>query len=327
MIPVRSSIHPRNYPLINVVLIFINIFVFWIEISQGPLFDRFVVTYSLIPARYSNPDLASYFSVREQFASLLSFMFLHGNFWHLLGNMWFLYIFGGNVEDRLGHLRYIAFYIACGLASGLVHVMTNLHSTIPTIGASGAIAGVMGAYFVLYPRTRIITLILIIFIPYFIEIPAVIFLGIWAIMQLLSATLTDSQITGGIAWWAHVGGFVTGAVLVKMLDLIPKGNVSRRMSEATVKERSPLMHLAKQREVHDEGLQGVIAISPREAARGTRKLVSVPGRFGGGRFFHVTIPPGTENGTMLRLRDNVGTEKKGVALRIVIQPERYHSGQ
>ncbi|MDL1968771.1 MAG: rhomboid family intramembrane serine protease [Deltaproteobacteria bacterium] len=128
--------------------------------------------YGLVPARYTIPQIASYSTTGQQLVSLITFMFLHSGFWHLLGNMWSLYIFGDNIEERLGHLRYLAFYMICGLASGLCHLVFNYNSTMPTIGASGAIAGVIGAYFILFPKAKILTLIPIFFIPYFIEIPA-----------------------------------------------------------------------------------------------------------------------------------------------------------
>lgn len=134
---------------------------------------------------------------------------------HVISNMWMLWIFGDNVEDRMGHLRFLVFYLLCGVAAGIVHFATNLNSTLPTVGASGAVAGVMGAYFLLYPRARIITMIPVFFYPLFIEIPAVFFLGLWFYSQLFSglASLSGPMQVGGIAWWAHVGGFLTGAAL------------------------------------------------------------------------------------------------------------------
>ena len=130
-----------------------------------------------MPARYTVPEISGYFSIGQQVFSFVSFMFIHGGFWHLLGNMWSLYILGDNVEDRLGPLRYLAFYLLCGITSGLTHIIINHHSQLPTIGASGAIAGVMGAYFILYPKSKILTLIPIFIIPYFVEIPAFFFNG------------------------------------------------------------------------------------------------------------------------------------------------------
>ncbi len=320
MIPIRSSLQPHNYPVITALLIAVNVFVYLIEVSQGPLFERFITTYSLIPARYTVPEIAAQFDAGQQLLSLVSFMFLHGGFWHLLGNMWFLYIFGGNVEDHLGHLRYLVFYLACGWASGFVHLLTNFTSTVPTIGASGAIAGVMGAYFLLFPRTKIVTMILLIFIPYFFEVPAVLFLGFWALFQFLGAAAAHGQI-GGIAWWAHVGGFIAGAAFIKLIDLIPTGRVTDRMRAATVKERSPLLHVAR-RPTLEEGVHRLVAISPREAARGTTKLVSVPA-FLGERLYRVAIPPGTEHGTVMRMKGTGGARNRDVFLHVAVRPEPW----
>jgi membrane associated rhomboid family serine protease len=320
MIPIRSSLQPRNYPVINAALIIVNALVFFVEVSRGPLFEQFIIAYSLIPARYTIPEIAAQFNTTQQMLALVSFMFLHGGFWHLLGNMWFLYIFGGNVEDHLGHARYLIFYLACGLTSGFVHVLTNFTSTVPTIGASGAVAGVMGAYFLLYPRTKIVTMILLIFIPYFFEVPAVIFLGFWALMQFLGAAAAHGQISG-IAWWAHVGGFVAGAAFIKLIDLIPAGRMTDRMRAATVKERSPLLHVAR-RPTLEEGAHRTVTISPREAARGTTKLVSAPALLGE-RLYRVAIPPGTENGTLMRMKGAEGARGGDVFLHIIIRPEPW----
>ena len=149
MIPIRDTQPSKNYPVVNHAIIGLNILVFLVQMAQGSDLNRFIYIYGLVPARYSIPHVSDYFSFGQQAFAFLSFMFLHGGFWHLLGNMWSLYIFGDNVEDRLGSLRYLAFYLLCGLASGLAQLLINLQSNIPTIGASGAIAGVMGAYLIL----------------------------------------------------------------------------------------------------------------------------------------------------------------------------------
>jgi membrane associated rhomboid family serine protease len=205
MIPIRDTIPARNYPIVNTTIIGINILVYLIQMGQGPAPDRFIYIYGLVPARYSVSQIASYFSAYQQVFSFLSFMFLHGGFWHLLSNMWSLYIFGDNVEDCLGPLRYLLFYLLCGIASGLSHLLLNLNSNIPIIGASGAIAGTMGAYFILHPKSKILTLIPIFFIPYFVEIPAFFFIGIWFVLQLINAAAIHAAITP-VAWWAHIGG-------------------------------------------------------------------------------------------------------------------------
>ena len=309
MIPIRDTIPSQHYPAVNMVIIVANIFFFMVEMSQGGTLDRFIYTYGLIPARYSILQIAVHFTFFQQVSSLITFMFLHGSFWHLAGNMWFLYIFGDNVEDRLGHLRYLFFYLLCGFSSGLAHIFFNLDSTMPTIGASGAIAGVMGAYFILYPRARIVTLIPIIFIPYFIELPAAIFLGVWLFMQFISATLTSVN-AGGIAWWAHIGGFVFGALFLKIFLLIPGQGIPRTLTDATVRRSTPRLHMARPvQETGESDLFDVISITPEEAARGVRKLISIP--FGyQKKTIAVRIPPGIGDGTKLRL-EGMGMKKDG----------------
>ncbi len=201
MIPLRDVIPSRTTPVVTVTLITLNALVFLFEIML-PDAERqvFVREYGVVPAAFT-------------WASVLSSMFLHGGWLHVIGNMWYLWIFGDNVEDRLGHGRYLVFYLLCGAAAGLAHAVINPDSYVPTIGASGAIAGVMGAYFVLYPRSRVLTLIpLFVFIE-IIEIPAIYFLGFWFLMQLFSGVGSVARTTGtegGIAFWAHVAGFVAG---------------------------------------------------------------------------------------------------------------------
>jgi membrane associated rhomboid family serine protease len=163
-------------------------------------------------------------------------MFLHGGFFHLLGNMWFLYIFGDNVEDRLGHFRYLVFYLLCGLTSGISHLFLNWTSQIPTIGASGAIAGVMGAYFLLYPGAKVLTLVPIFFFLHFIEIPAFLFLGFWIFFQFFNAAFSPQL--GGIAWWAHIGGFFFGIIFLKLFQLFPEVSAERKFRNLT-KKRTP----------------------------------------------------------------------------------------
>jgi membrane associated rhomboid family serine protease len=300
MIPIRDTIRSRNYPDVNLLLITANAFFYQVEIGQGPLQDQFVYLYGLVPARYSVPEIASHFTPGQQVISFFSFMFLHGGFLHLLGNMWSLYIFGDNVEDRLGPVRYLIFYLLCGWASGLSHLMTNLSSEIPTIGASGAIAGVMGAYLVLFPSSRILTLIPIFFIPYFIEIPAFLFLGLWFILQFVSAAGSGGQATG-VAWWAHIGGFLFGIILVKLFMKAPAIGLSRKMQAATSKTKTPHLQVIRTNSSPDDpNIYGRISLTGREAASGTRKLVNIPWGLQS-RIFRVTVPPGVREGTILRL--------------------------
>jgi membrane associated rhomboid family serine protease len=199
------------------VLILVNsvVFVFELTMSEAAL-ERFFYLFGLVPARYTRPDWALWVGLPvDDYWPFLSSMFLHGGWMHIIGNMWTLWIFGDNVEDRMGPLRFLCFYLLCGLAAGLVHWFTNLHSTIPTVGASGAIAGVLGAYFLLFPTARVIVLVPILFLPFFFELPAVLYLGFWALSQVLSGTLAlaGPGDVGGVAWWAHVGGFIAGIVL------------------------------------------------------------------------------------------------------------------
>jgi hypothetical protein len=227
-------------------------------------------------------------------------MFLHGGFWHLFGNMWSLYIFGDNVEDRLGPVRYLLFYLLCGFASGLTHLLFNYYSKLPTVGASGAIAGVMGAYFLLYPHSKILTFIPIFFIPYFIEIPAVFFLGIWFVLQFLSAAGTPAE-GGGIAWWAHIGGFVFGMICLKIFLRTPEIGISRQIREKTSKKKSHRLRVIKPTKVVDDPhIYGTIVITPLEAQLGTRKILSIPSG-SKKRLLKVTVPPKSRDGTVLRL--------------------------
>jgi membrane associated rhomboid family serine protease len=325
MIPLRDTIQSRSYPVINTTIIVLNCVVYLLQQAQGPRLEPFIMTYGLVPARYSMPAVGAFFTLSQQLFSFVSFMFLHGGFWHLLGNMWSLYIFGDNVEDRLGSVRYLFFYLLSGIASGLSHLLLNWHSPVPTIGASGAIAGVMGAYFLLYPRSRVLTLIPILFLPYLIEVPAYFFLGLWFVMQFLSATLAPAA-AGGIAWWAHVGGFLFGMVLLKLFLRIPESGLSRRLREETSRTRSHRLQMVTPPDPAEGAhLYASLFITPREAAEGARKLVSIAsGRRR--RLFRVTIPSRASDGMVLRL-SGAGAELDGgrrgdVYLRIRVQADQ-----
>jgi membrane associated rhomboid family serine protease len=190
-----------------------------LTLPQGAL-EQFFYLFGIVPARFVHPEWASLVGFPlDDYWPFLTSMFLHGGWLHVIGNMWTLWIFGDNVEDRMGPVRFLFFYLSCGLAAGLVQTLTSPDSTIPTVGASGAIAGVMGAYFFLFPRARIIVLVPVFFFPLFFELPAVIYLGFWALSQVFSGSLAlaDPQSVGGVAWWAHVGGFTTGLVLQFLL--------------------------------------------------------------------------------------------------------------
>jgi hypothetical protein len=322
MIPLRDTVPTKNYPVVNNIIIGINVVIFLYQLTQVVGLEKFIYIYGLVPARYSIPQISAYFSISQQVFSFLSFMFLHGGFWHLLGNMWSLYIFGDNVEDRLGHLRYLVFYLICGFASGLSHMLLNLNSNVPTIGASGAIAGVMGAYFILHPRARILTLIPIFFIPYFLEIPASFFLGIWFILQFLNAAGSHGQVSG-VAWWAHIGGFVFGIIFLKLLLMLPSASSPEKLRRATERKKTPRLQV-----IRPVGsgpaphLYGTIAITPHEAATGTRKLVNIPWGFHK-RLYKVVVPAGIQEGRKLRLKGlgkPVATDRRGdLFLKVLIR--------
>jgi membrane associated rhomboid family serine protease len=210
MIPLRDTVPSSHFPIVTVSLISVNVLVFLIEINMDALaLERFFHAWGIVPLRFTHARLQS----GGNYFTLLSSMFLHGGWMHIIGNMWSLWIFGDNVEDRMGRGGFLLFYLLSGLAAGAVHVVTNADSTVPTVGASGAIAGVMGAYLLLFPHSSVVTMVPIFFFLHVVEIPAVFFLGFWFLSQLFSGTLSLAAAgtqAGGVAWWAHIGGFVVG---------------------------------------------------------------------------------------------------------------------
>ncbi|HUT83353.1 MAG TPA: rhomboid family intramembrane serine protease [Thermodesulfobacteriota bacterium] len=215
MIPLKDNIPSRTFPFVNISIIIINIVVFLYEVSLGPYLGRFIFHFGVIPSKFFLLLSSETFYPVPAFLPLFSSLFLHGGWLHLLGNMLYLWIFGDNVEDVLGHIRYLLFYLLCGIGAGMTHIITQSGSQVPTIGASGAIAGVMGAYFILFPRARVVTLIPIFIFLQFIEIPAFFFLAFWLIMQLFFGAFSgSSSYSGGIAFWAHIGGFACGMLLL-----------------------------------------------------------------------------------------------------------------
>ena len=238
MIPIRDNIPSRTFPIVNYALIGICSIVFLAQISSGEGEQTIIEKFGMIPARVTHPNQPV--RVREivpietprgieaverlhdaaegpipAWLTLLTCIFLHGGWMHILGNMWFLHIFGDNVEDRLGHFGYLVFYLASGVAASLVHLASGPDSTLPTVGASGAIAGVMGGYFVLYPHARVLAVIPIVIFLQILVLPAPLFLGIWFLLQFWQGTFSvNGMEAGGVAWWAHIGGFVVGVVLV-----------------------------------------------------------------------------------------------------------------
>jgi membrane associated rhomboid family serine protease len=228
MFPLRDENPTELFPVLTLALIAINVAV-WFYI-QGAGFDpralqQSVCTYGTIPAEITGEASPLPSSIRSlrcptgglTWASLVTSMFLHGGWFHLIGNMWFLWIFGNNIEDSMGHLRFLVFYLLTGLAASGGHILSEPGSQIPTVGASGAISGVMGAYLLLYPRVRVHTLFFfLIFIRVF-PLPAWVMLGYWFLIQFLSGTSTNAAAMG-VAFWAHIGGFIAGLVLVKAFE-------------------------------------------------------------------------------------------------------------
>lgn len=213
MIPLRDTIPSQRLSLVNWLLIVANVVVFLFEVSLGPRLEPFLYAYGVLPVRFLTVGGLG------EWLTLFSSMFLHAGWWHLASNLLALFIFGDNVEDRMGHLRYLLFYLLAGAVAGLVHIYTNAGSSVPTIGASGAISGVLGAYIILFPTARVITLVPFFFLPWFVEVPALLYLGLWFLSQLLNGLFAlgvGYQAYGGVAWWAHAGGFVAGMLLVSL---------------------------------------------------------------------------------------------------------------
>lgn len=220
MFPIQDSVPRRCVPVMTWSIIAINVLVFLVEVQLPPkLLEHLFYLYGIVPARYTNPDWANWAGLAPgAILPLFTSMFLHGGWIHIIGNMWTLWIFGDNVEDEMGPWRFLFFYLLCGLFAAGVQIYTNMHSTLPTIGASGAIAGVMGAYYFLFPRARIIIMVPIFIFPFFFEIPAIFFLAFWFFEQVFSGALSlvSPTAAGGIAWWAHIGGFTSGMLLHTM---------------------------------------------------------------------------------------------------------------
>ncbi|MBN1347523.1 MAG: rhomboid family intramembrane serine protease [Phycisphaerae bacterium] len=241
MIPIKDNIPSRTTPVVNYAIIGICGAAFLFQLAGAEQGQIMVERYGMVPARLTDPDKA--YVVPQQileregrlvfrrevprplaeppfnvYLTLVTCMFLHGGWMHLLGNMLFLYIFGDNVEDRLGHLGYLGFYLGSGILAGLSHWATAPNALVPTIGASGAIAGVMGGYFLLYPHARVLTVVWVFFFLEFIVLPAWLMLGLWFVIQLFQGTLAQATPgAGGVAWWAHIGGFAVGAGVMYVL--------------------------------------------------------------------------------------------------------------
>jgi membrane associated rhomboid family serine protease len=228
MIPLRDENPSRTVPVVSRGLIVINCVAFLYEMLLGRGLKEFVFEWGLVPARLTQAIQLGEEPLTVPALTLLTSTFLHGGWLHLLGNMWYLWIFGDNIEDRLGKLRFLTFYILAGIAAGLIHYFSNPTSRLPTVGASGAIAAVLGAYAITFPRARVITLVPIFLFFQVMALPAMLMLGLWFVYQFLLGALSLAWGTGtggGTAWWAHIGGFAFGALAIKIFGL-------RRRSEA-----------------------------------------------------------------------------------------------
>jgi len=235
MFPLKDENPTELTPFVTAAIIAINVLV-WLFVQHagaGETFLESLCVYGAIPAEITGaispgtwvplgPD-SQCLTGGLSLVTLFTSMFLHGSWMHLIGNMWFLWVFGNNIEDSMGHVRFVVFYLLTGLVASLAHVATSMSSPLPTVGASGAISGVMGAYIVLYPHVRVHTLIMLIFFIRVVALPAVFLLGVWFLLQLAQGTQGD--VGGGVAFWAHVGGFVAGAALIKLFE-------SKRLVEA-----------------------------------------------------------------------------------------------
>ena len=223
MIPLKDMSPRRSVPLMTILLIIANVLVFFYQIGLTPRAgDAFIMTYGLVPAKIQMALAGTpHVTIGDALVPLFTCMFLHGGWLHILGNMWFLWIFGGNVEDRLGPFTFLLFYLVCGIASGITQAVFSWGSHIPSVGASGAISGVLGAYIVFFPYARILTLVPLFIFFFTARIPAMIFIGLWFVVQFLSGVgtlgATGAAASGGVAWWAHIGGFVLGVVLAGLV--------------------------------------------------------------------------------------------------------------
>lgn len=216
MIPLRHTLERTRTPVVNRTIVVANVLIFFAQLFLGAMTEKVIQTFGFIPARLVHPE-AFHYALWEVAITLVTSLFLHGGFVHLAGNMIYLWVFGDAIEDAIGHVRYFIFYIACGAVGSLTHTVLFPNSTIPSIGASGSIAGVLGAFLVLRPHARIITLFPLVVYWAMAEIPAVVFLPVWFCMQFFNGYLSLEaarrvQEVAGIAWWAHVGGFAFGAI-------------------------------------------------------------------------------------------------------------------
>ncbi len=233
MVPLRDDNPVSTTPVVTYGLIGLNIAVFLYQLGLSRVgLDRWFEAWALVPAQLSESFQGALEAPAYEWITLVSSQFLHGGFFHVGGNLLYLWVFGNNIEDQLGHLRFLIFYLGCGVLAGLTQWMFDPASTVPTVGASGAIAGVMGAYILRFPRAHIVTLIPLIIFFTTIRVPAIFFLGFWFVQQALfslaSLSSEASWSDGGVAYWAHSGGFVFGLILGPLLGLMgPKSRSGR----------------------------------------------------------------------------------------------------
>ena len=218
MFPIWDDTPTKKFPLTTVILIALNSMIFLYQVSLGERFNEFIYSMGLLPFEITHHIDLLPTGPSPIYLTIFSSMFMHGSVVHLLGNMLFLWIFGNNVEDYLGRKKFLFFYLICGISAAFTQIVFNSDSTVPMVGASGAIAGVLGAYMVLYPRAKITTVIIIIFFIRLIKLPAIVVLGFWILYQFLYglSSLAATTGEGGVAWFAHIGGFICGIILIKL---------------------------------------------------------------------------------------------------------------
>jgi membrane associated rhomboid family serine protease len=218
MIPLRDENPTTLTPIVTVTLIVLNCLAYLYQLSLGPAVERFILSYAAVPAELFRPGTVVGDPGVPNTVTVFTSMFLHGSVMHLGGNMLYLWIFGNNIEDVMGHARFILFYLLCGVAAMFGHAVTAPESTVPMIGASGAISGVLGAYLLLFPQARVQVLLLLGFFIRIVPIPAVYVLGFWIVMQVLNGAFNWGGPDGGVAWFAHIGGFAAGLALIKVFQ-------------------------------------------------------------------------------------------------------------
>ncbi len=223
MFPISDDVPSKHIPIVTWLLILVNVLIFLLELACPEYArEQIIYIFGIVPRRYTDAHWASLvgFSYNNlwNYWPFFTHMFLHGSWLHIISNMWALWIFGDNVEDRMGPIRFLLFYLICGIIAACIHLSLHPDSTVPTIGASGAISGVLGAYFLLFPLANVLVMIPILIFPFFFVLPAFIYIGIWFLLQFMSGTasLVTPQAAGGIAWWAHIGGFVAGLLLCNL---------------------------------------------------------------------------------------------------------------